>query len=235
MISIIDYDATYHELQAKRKLLDESVQSMQDQSDHKNNQALIKLTTEQLKQLKLEKNSQQQKYSDYINQVNDILQRNRNSLFNLHQKEDKLYQIKTSLQSELLAFIPSVGLRHKKLLQQEQVDVKIRRHKHINEEKLRQQQQLRGIGDQEMKQISQNLSKYARNDEINSPKQDDNNLENGSLVMSKSFNQSQPRQIQQQSQISQNLTPVVKNQFQQKPLRGQIQSQLQYGDYEDDD
>ncbi|CAD8186578.1 unnamed protein product [Paramecium octaurelia] len=235
MIAVTDYDATYNELQAKRRFLDESIQSMQDQSDHKINQALIKLTTEQLKQLKLEKNSQKQKYSDYLNQVNEILQRNRNSQLNLYSKEDKLYQIKTSLQSELLALIPSVGLRHKRLLQQEQVDVKIRRHKHQNEEKLRQQQLLRGVGDQEMKQISQNLSKYAKNDEMDSPKQDDNNFDNGSLVMSKSFNQSQPRQIQQQSQMSQNLTPVVQKQFQQKPLRGQVSSQFVYGESQEDD
>ncbi|CAK87396.1 unnamed protein product (macronuclear) [Paramecium tetraurelia] len=237
MIAVTDYDATYNELQAKRKFLDESIHSMQDQSDHKINQALIKLTTEQLKQLKLEKQSYAYKYIHQefskAKSMKFCKEIEIGMLFEIH--EDKLYQTKTNLQTELLAFIPSVGLRHKRLLQQEQVDVKIRRHKHQNEEKLRQQQLLRGIGDQEMKQISQNLSKYAKNDEMNSPKQDDNNLDNGSLVMSKSFNQSQPRQIQQQSQMSQNLTPVVQKQFQQKPLRGQISSQLVYGDYEDED
>ncbi|CAD8093680.1 unnamed protein product [Paramecium sonneborni] len=245
MINVINYDTVLQELQAKRKYLDEDIQNMINQNENKINQALIKLTTEQLKQLKSEKqsllyeylvrNSQKQKYTDYMNQVNEILERNRKSQLNFNMKEDKLYQIKTSLQPELLACIPSVGLRHKRLLQQEQVDVKIRRHKNQNEERLRQQQFLRGRGDQEMKEISQNLSKYAKNNERNSPQQEDN-FENGSLVMSKSFNQSQQRQIQQQSQqFPENQTPVVQKQFQQKLLRGQVSSKLQYDGYDEED
>ncbi|CAD8101155.1 unnamed protein product [Paramecium sonneborni] len=233
MISVTDYDAIFHEMQVKRQYLDESIKNLQNLNDNKINQALIKLTTEQLNKLKSEKNSQKQKYAEYLKEVNEILENNIKSQQNLYIKDDRLYQIKTSLQPQLLAFIPSVGLRHKRLLQQEQVDVKIRRHKNQNEERLKQIESLTGIGDQEMKQISQNLSKYAKIEETNTPKQDDYIFDNGSLVISKSQSQIKQKQLQQQNPES--SIPGAQMNFQQKSLRGQQSSKLKYGDYDDDD